>query len=352
MPRFVCVLLACLLVVCSTRSPSLQAADKPVRVFILAGQSNMEGKARNALLDYQATDTRTKDLFAHLRSDNAWRVRDDVFIKFLERKGPLTVGFGSPGCTGVELEFGTAMGNHFEEPVLLIKAAWGGHSLYKNFRSPSAGLPEVMLQKELEEARKRVQQDNEKNNKTTPLPTLEDIKKDYGVSYRNLLAEVRNVQQNYVTLFPQLEGRTLELTGFVWFQGFNDIFGAQDEYASNMRHFIRDVRRELGSPNLPFVIGALGQNGSQPATGGMLTVREAQLSMNEVPEFQGNLKAFPVDVLVDKAAEQMFPNWQKEPEWVHTGSDRPYHYYGSAIWFNRIGQAMGEAMLGLLKAPQ
>jgi alpha-galactosidase len=312
----------------------------------------MEGKARNALLDYQATDTRTKDLFAHLRSDNAWRVRDDVFIKFLERKGPLTVGFGSPGCTGVELEFGTAMGNHFEEPVLLIKAAWGGHSLYKNFRSPSAGLPEVMQKQELEEARKRVQQDNEKNNKTTPLPTLEDIKKDYGVSYRNLLAEVRNVQQNYVTLFPQLEGRTLELTGFLWFQGFNDIFGAQDEYASNMRHFIRDVRRDLGSPNLPFVIGALGQNGSKPATGGMLTVREAQLSMNEVPEFQGNLKAFPVDVLVDKAAEEMFPNWQKEPEWVHTGSDRPYHYYGSAIWFNRIGQAMGEAMLGLLKAPQ
>jgi hypothetical protein len=48
----------------------------------------------------------------------------------------------------------------------------------------------------------------------------------------------------------------------------------------------------------------------------------------------------------------MFPNWQKALEWVHTGSDRPYHYYGSAIWFNRIGQAMGEAMLGLLKAPQ
>jgi hypothetical protein len=46
----------------------------------------------------------------------------------------------------------------------------------------------------------------------------------------------------------------------------------------------------------------------------------------------------------------MFPNWQKNPEWSHTGSDRPYHYYGSAIWFNRIGKAMGEAMLELLKA--
>ena len=48
----------------------LQAADGPktVKVFILAGQSNMEGKAPNALLDHQATDGKTKDLFAHLPS--------------------------------------------------------------------------------------------------------------------------------------------------------------------------------------------------------------------------------------------------------------------------------------------
>lgn len=331
---------------------SVWAAEKPVRVFILAGQSNMEGKARNALLDYQATDAKTRDLFAHLRKDDQWIVRNDVFIKFLDRSGPLTVGFGSPGCTGVELEFGTLMGEHFDEPVLLIKAAWGGHSLYKNFRSPSAGIPEAMVEKELADARKRVQQSNEKDNKQDPLPNRDDIVREYGVSYRNLLKEVREVQKNHERLFPALTGRTLELTGFVWFQGFNDIFGAQDEYASNMRHFINDVRKDLQAPGLPFVIGALGQNGSQPATGGMQVVREAQLSMNDVPEFQGNVKAFPVDVLVDKAAEEMFPNWQKNPEWVHTGSDRPYHYYGSAIWFNRIGKAMGQAMVDLRNAPR
>ena len=331
---------------------SVWAAEKPVRVFILAGQSNMEGKARNALLDYQATDAKTRDLFAHLRKDDHWIVRNDVFIKFLDRSGPLTVGFGSPGCTGVELEFGTLMGEHFDEPVLLIKAAWGGHSLYKNFRSPSAGIPEAVVEKELADARKRVQQSNEKDNKQDPLPNRDDIVREYGVSYRNLLKEVREVQKNHERLFPALTGRTLELTGFVWFQGFNDIFGAQDEYASNMRHFINDVRKDLQAPGLPFVIGALGQNGSQPATGGMLVVREAQLSMNDVPEFQGNVKAFPVDVLVDKAAEEMFPNWQKNPEWVHTGSDRPYHYYGSAIWFHRIGKAMGQAMVDLRNAPR
>jgi alpha-galactosidase len=326
----------------------LRGAAKQVKVFILAGQSNMEGKAVNELLDYQATDAKTKDLFAHLRKDDKWIVRDDVFIKFLDRKGPLTVGYGSPGRTGVELEFGTMMGNHFEDPVILIKAAWGGHSLYKLFRSPSAGFPEAMLPTELEQAQTRVKQNNEKNNKNDPLPTMDDLKKDYGSSYRNMMREVQDVMDNYATMFPSLRGMTPELTGFVWFQGYNDMFGAENEYASNMKHFIKDVRKDLNAPKLPFVIGALGQNGSQPAGGGMLVVREAQLSMNEVPEFKGNVTAFRADLLVDKAAEAMYPNWQKEPEWGHTGSDRPYHYYGSAIWFTRIGHAMGEAMIELL----
>ena len=52
-------------------------AEKTVKVFILAGQSNMEGKAANTLLDHQATDPKTKELFAHLRKDDKWAVRDD-----------------------------------------------------------------------------------------------------------------------------------------------------------------------------------------------------------------------------------------------------------------------------------
>src|SRR5271170_4031256 len=121
----------------------------------------MEGKAPNALLDHQATDPKTKDLFAHLRKDGKWIVRDDVFVQFLDRHGPLTIGFGSPGRTGVELEFGTLMGDHFEEPVILVKAAWGGHSLVKIFRSPSAGFPsEDLLKKELDQMQANVKKSN------------------------------------------------------------------------------------------------------------------------------------------------------------------------------------------------
>lgn len=344
-------LLIALLTGCLMANTPLRAADQPVKVFLLAGQSNMEGKAPNLLLDHQATDAKTKELFAHLRKGDAWIEREDVFIKFLDRTGPLTVGYGSPGRTGVELEFGTAMGNHFEEPVILIKAAWGGHSLYKLFRSPSAGFPvDEFLQKELDQAQQRVKQNNEKNKKNDPLPTLEEIKKDYGSSYRNMLREVKDVQENFATMFPTLKGQTLELAGFAWFQGWNDQYGAETEYASNMQHFIRDVRKDLNAPKLPFVIAAMGQNGSKAAQGAMLTIREAQLAMNDVPDFKGNVKSFRTDVLVDKAAEELFPTWKQNAEqWKRVGGDFPYHYLGSAIWFNRIGKSMGDAMLELLK---
>jgi alpha-galactosidase len=185
------------------------AGEGTVKVFILAGQSNMEGKAPNTLFDYQAEAPETKDLFKHLRKDGKWAVRDDVFIKFLDRKGPLTLGFGSPGRTGAELEFGTMMGEHFAEPVLLIKAAWGGHSLVKLFRSPSAGLPpDAVLQKELEQAQDRVKKANEKQKKNDPLPTMDDIKKPYGSSYRAILAEVKETFDKLDTLFPELRARS------------------------------------------------------------------------------------------------------------------------------------------------
>jgi len=345
-------MIALIIIGLTSLASSASAAEKTVKVFILAGQSNMEGKAKNKLLDHQATDAKTRDLFKHLRKDGKWIVRDDVFIKFLNRHGGLTIGYGSPQRTGVELEFGTVMGNHFDEPVILIKAAWGGHSLYKLFRPPSAGMPsDEYLQAELKKAQDRVKKNNEKRKKNDPLPTLADIKKPYGSSYRNMMAEVKAVFDNYETMFPALKGKRLEVAGFVWFQGWNDMYGelGPTEYESNMKHLINDVRKDLNVPKLPVVIGAMGQNQSKPAKGNMAVVKKAQFAMNDVPEFKGNVKTIATDVLVDKAAEALYPNWKKNFEqWEKTGSDFGYHYMGSAIWFNRIGKAMGDTMVELL----
>ena len=94
----------------------------------------------------------------------------------------------------------------------------------------------------------------------------------------------------------------------------------------------------------------MGQNMSKPATGAMLVIQKAQLAMNDVPEFKGTVKTIRTDVLVDKAAEELFPKWRENKElWDKTGGDFPYHYLGSAIWFTRIGKAAADAMLELLK---
>ncbi len=117
-----------------------------------------------------------------------------------------------------------------------------------------------------------------------------------------------------------------------------------------MKCFIKDIRTDLHAPQLPFVIGVMGQNGSKPASGAMLTIQKAQLAMNDVPEFKGNVKSIRTDILVDKAAETLYPDWKKKfEEWKITGGDHGYHYLGSAIWFNRIGAAMGQAMLEMVK---
>ena len=340
---------------------AVRAADnaKTYKVFIYAGQSNARGKAPVAIMDAQAEAPATKDLYKPFRKDGKWIVRDDVFFNWEQQNkgvhGPVRIGMGSYRGGG-DYVFGSMMGDHFEEPVVISKSAFGGSSLCQSFRPPSAGLPsDEKLQAELAAARARTKALNARNKKNDPLPTMDDIKKRYGMLYRQILADYKKVTENAETWFPQLKGRKPELVGFVWFQGWNDQYGGQDEYASNLSHFIKDMRKDLGAPNLPFVIVAMGQNGSKPAAGAMLTIREAQMAMNEVAEFKGNVKAFRSDLLVDKDAERL--STEKDPalrernkeEKKKFAGDDGYHYYGSPIWYTRIGKAISEAMLELLK---
>lgn len=343
---------AAMLFMVGIATSNLFAADT-YKVFVLAGQSNMEGKASTELFTHQATFADTKEFFAPYRNeDNSkWIEREDVLINYLGRRGPLTVGYGSRDKTGLELAFGFAMGDYYDEPVLLIKTCWGGHSLYQKFRPPSAGLPsEEVLQQELAQLQDRTKKNNEKRNRNDPLPTMEQVKAEYGVSYRNMMQEVDETLKSASELFPQLEGKKPEIAGFVWFQGFNDMFGdhAPGEYAANMKLLIQDVRKAWDAPELPVVIGALGQNGSSPPAENMKKIQDAQLAMNDVPEFAGNVKTIRTDVLVDKVAEAKFPGWQNHfEEWKLVGSDRPYHYLGSAIWYTRIGNELAKTMIEL-----
>jgi alpha-galactosidase len=311
----------------------------PLKVFVLAGQSNMEGKAKLALADYQAARPATRDLYAPYRKDGRWAERDDVWVKFLDRKGNLTVGYGSPGCVGPELGFGTVVGDRSAGPVLLVKTAWGGRSLYRDFRPPSAGLPpDAALEKMLANLRKQ---------KGREAATLDDVKKPFGASYRAMLDEVRGTLADLRKHFPAYDGRGYELAGFVWFQGWNDMIDpdATAEYAANLGHLIRDVRKDLKAPGLPVVVGQMGVGGANPDAN-VKRFKNAQAAGVDVAEFKGTVALVRTDAFWDAEAEAVFKKGWREhkAEWDTVGSDYPYHYFGSAKTMLAIGRAFGEAV--------
>ncbi|MCA1686656.1 MAG: sialate O-acetylesterase, partial [Planctomycetia bacterium] len=318
------------------------ATDRPVKVFILAGDSNMAGRPLSRLL--KSNPARTREHFGHLIRDGGWVVRDDVWIKYLDRKGNLTVGFGqTPERFGPELEFGQVIGDYFDEQVLVIKTCWGGHRLCAEFRSPGMGpAPQNLLEEIRQELRVR-----------NPDATLADAEARCGVMYRDMLTEVRQTLANLGAHFPAYRGQGYELAGFVWFSGWSDIVHPDYSYgySAHLADLIRDVRADLGAPHLPFVIGQMGvSGGDEPGKHG-LDFRAQQAAVADLPEFAGNVALVVTDPFWDREAQAVYKKGWKDhlDEWNRFGSDHPYHYLGSAQTIILIGRAFGEAMIGLLR---
>ena len=309
-------------------SHPVAAATPPVRVFILAGQSNMEGHGFVAAdpkcnggkgsLEFLVKDPVTAKHFAPLvDSAGQWRTRDDVWISYLDRKGPFTVGYGArQDMIGPELGFGWVLGDALDEPVLLIKCAWGGKSLAVDFRPPSAGKLPYSL--------------GEKGDATIAAdPAI------LGKYYRETLALTKAALARIKDLVPGSDGRYV-LSGFGWHQGWNDPINDKfnAEYEANMTHFIHDMRKDLGVPALPFVIAETGMTGPEEKNPRALSLMKAQAAVAEHPEFKGNV-AF-VDTRAFWRPQEQSPNGQG------------YHWNSNAETYYLIGRSMGEAMKRLV----
>jgi len=117
---------------------------KPLKVFILAGQSNMTGMAKNSTFDHVKMFPETAKEYADLfNKDGSTVVLDDVHVSQWMGKegGKLLAGYGGTEgqSFGPEFAFGVYMHKKLQEPFLIIKTAQGGKDLYYNFRPPSAG---------------------------------------------------------------------------------------------------------------------------------------------------------------------------------------------------------------------
>jgi|TARA_B110000037_G_C17128096_1_gene509392 hypothetical protein len=299
------------LLLVSIASVSLLHADqnKPVKVFILAGQSNMEGhgvvdmdheknyNGGKGNLEWSMKNSKNKDAMKHLRDHKGkWVMRDDVEISYKVkgkvRKGGLTVGYtgyGNSSHIGPELQFGHIVGDHFEEPVLLIKTAWGGKSLHVDFRPPSSG-------------------------------------GDTGPYYKQMVEEVREALSGV--------GK-YEFAGFIWMQGWNDMISkeATAEYEANLVNFAKDVRAEFKSPGLPFIVGELGNSGPAKVGSGMAAFRKAQKD--------GTAKI--------KNAVFVPTSQHARPADLSPNRRHGHHWFGNAESYFLVGDSLGKATLEIIK---
>jgi alpha-galactosidase len=402
-----------LAIMLSTFVLALQLHAKPLKVFILAGQSNMEGHAKIETFNYIGDDPATAPLLKMMRGEDGQpRVCDHTWISYYTGKydgsangegtGRLTAGFGarddatkSNGKIGPEFTFGLTMDAALKEPVLIIKTAWGGRSLNTEFRPPSAGPYELNdYQKKLYFGPPGHGVPKDMNE------WLAEKKTETGRFYRYMVEHVKHVLADPKRVCPAYNAQDgYEIAGFVWLQGFNDMVdghtypdrgkpGRFALYSDLLAHFIRDVRKDLSTPKMPFVIGVMGVDGlnAPPDT---IAFREAMTAPALMPEFKGNVFAVPtapfwseeLGAIDDKRAqvrqmghflnskhkdhanadghmtEQQKREYLKDYEaklispaeealWKRGASNAGYHYLGCAKTFALMGKAFAEALIG------
>ncbi len=323
------------------------AYAKPLKVFILAGQSNMEGSANISTFDYIGDDPATAPLLKMMRgADGKPTICEGVSISYITNsgqdnftvQGKLTAGYGSmwgmdptkPGDKiGPEFTYGLVMDAAFDEPVLIIKAAWGGKSLHTDFRPPSAGT--FVMPKETQELWDKHPQGAHGIPKAEERPKWNaDKVAATGVYYNHMIEHVKQVLADPKKVMPGYDAaQGYEIAGFAWLQGFNDMVDSQvyprhdqpDRYAAYsdlLAHFIRDVRKDLNAPKMPFVIGVMGVGGLKDQSHSMVTFRKAMAAPAEMPEFKGNV-----------AAVETAPFWSDELGAI----DAKYAQIGQMKWF-------------------
>ncbi|MCP4455069.1 MAG: hypothetical protein GY809_26710 [Planctomycetes bacterium] len=364
---------------------------KPLKVYILAGQSNMQGSAHKTTFAAMGDDPKTAGLLKEILDENGDPVEsDNAWVTYLtgNRDGDVTlqgtvkVGYGFDSeRIGPEYGFGLFMDKALDEPVLIIKTAWGGKSLAVDFRPPSAG-PYVPSATETERGN---------------VPEEDRV----GHYYREMLRFVRSTLEDTESIRQIVPGydasQGYELAGFVWFQGWNDMCNRHHiaQYTDNMIHFITDVRKAFDAPTLPFIVGILGVYGTDPdsrrfdkglpvtAFRATQFAAVAQYDQKASPPYRGHVIAVDSGPYYDLTLSDIYwkrrmtGEWtrrvaqgkmnaeqfkaectqygfgdgeltaQEQRTWDECASNAEYHYLGSAKTFVRFGQALAEAMLAM-----
>lgn len=298
-------------------------AKKKLKVFILMGQSNMVGMGRIAgkegSLEYAVKE---KKKYPYLVDDKgAWVQRPDVrFVRFMQGRGLMVNDWlGIKGGTiGPEFGIGHVVGNEMDAPVMLLKTCIGNRSLGWDYLPPGSEPCDG--------------QPGYRGTGDNPKGTGEKPKAGWyaGITYDMELDFVKEVLGNLGKYYP---GATkYEIAGFFFWQGEKDGGNAVHaaNYEKNQTNFIKALRKELNCPNAKFVLATMGE----AVKGSGNKVMEGQFAVDgnsgKHPEFKGNVAT----VYTNPMAQ---------------GGGGNGHYGGKAEVYMDVGEAMGKAMIGLLK---
>ncbi len=319
--------------------PDNKAADlqKPVKVFILMGQSNMVGMGEVGPETTKGTLaflTKTEKRYPHVVGDaGQWAVRSDVRHVFvMHNRGSMQLVQNDwltvKGKTiGPELQFGHIMGQVLEEPVLVLKTCIGNRSLGWDLLPP--GSERFTFDGKTYAGYKDDTPSWVEGEEKKPVPWYA------GKQYDDDTANAKKVLSELGKYYPGTE--KYEVAGFVWWQGHKDQNPAHaSRYEQNLVKLIQSLRQDFDVPQAPFVLATGCGNPGRMGFG--LQIAEAQLAMNDSqkhPTFSGNVKC------VDTR------DFWREADVSPKAQD--YHYNRNAETYMEVGNALGWAMAELIQ---
>lgn len=320
--------------------PDGKPADmsKPVKVFIIMGQSNTLEMGKVAVLEEAV---KKQGLYPFMVDESgAWTKRMDVRNVHTQGSGGpegkggikrndwLTV---SGKAIGIEQGIGHHLGNAIDAPVLILKSSIGNRSLGWDLLPPGSESFEFT---------------DPKDNKTyvyagfgqSPMrwekgTEPKAIGWTAGIQYVGDIARAKDVLANLDKYYPG--AKEYEVAGFLWWQGDKDRYdaGLSSRYEQNLVNLIAALRKEFNAPNAPFVCATLGQTDKDSGTGNEKLLLDAKMAISDPakhPELKGTV-----------ATVYTHP--------ISMGSSSNAHYGGDARTYMNVGLAMGEAMVKLLK---
>ncbi len=314
--------------------PDGKPADmtKPVKVFILMGQSNMLGFGRVGPEDKNGTLTyltKKQGKYPHLLDDAGnWTERKDVrnvhVMTGRDMKNDWLTVKGAH--IGPDMQFGCLMGELLDEPVLVLKSCIGNRSLGWDLLPP--GSEQFEFDGKIYAGYKESPLSWDKG--TDPKP----INWYAGKQYDTDIADAKRVLGNLSKYYPDYKDQGYEVAGFVWWQGHKDQNAAHaSRYERNLVHLIKTLRKEFEAPSAKFALATIAFGGEKLGGHG-LTVDKAQLAVDgdagKYQEFKGNVKAIDAR-----------PFWREKDV---SPSGAGYHYNHNAETYMEVGNALGRAM--------